>query len=656
MVASFSPTQTVDVAAPVELYGVVVESFGWIHQLFLAGGLEVAQGELKKEATVTVLVGEMTGSVGKVRRIVASTDFATINYYRTQGWKVPLGEFVIASPEPEKLARFHECDEAIDRLLDSWQAAAQAALEIERDQLWAVAGYPSVRAYWMAKRELADSRGVKGLTYERMLQLKGAAETTETLELSGVSVDVFTSEKSLRAVRSVPEAQQVAVASAVAAEHQATGRPVTELLVKKVSAEIAAGHTLADVQQRYAPYGVFKEFIPDGRKTRRFRYAFEAPGMGRLFTGLDDAVIWFDEHLSRKAPRTDMGCPTCAHCSPLAAGAGECSQGHGHITHRRLWNMPNHCQGWQAKGETAIAPPTAPAGDDYQSVAEYLAGAGFEAEADDMINPDQDPPIAYRGWHIVTDSEERGMLSFSIQDPAAQWYSLLCMEGRFIGVDEDSAIAYSRAVIDRAIALGAKLSGQFSLLATPAPAVNPQQNIHQRMTASAAGRKEPSPHDENNSPAEMWAPALLARGMQQFTLDPMTNAASMVPAAVQWTKADDCFAQKNWRVADYVFLYANPAFSFNEEFSSRFTQELDAGNIDEALILDKADSRTAWSQRLLVKASLIVRVFGYTKFENPDRDNGAATFPVELLYFGSHVEEMAQAYQDLGLITVPYKF
>lgn len=654
MVASF--VSVAPATCPVKLYGVVIQPMGWIHQLFLADELRPLGVQLHLGSEAEVLTGDFAGRTGTIKRVLESTDFQHINGYRREGWKIPLGEFAIVSPEPDKLARFQECDRAIDSLIDSWQVAAQAALMIERDELWAAAGYDSIRAYWMAKQEAAIARGVKSLTYERMLQLKGAAEVTETLEAHGVPVDVFSSEKSLRVVRSLPEDQQVAVATAVAAEHNATGRPVTEALVKRVSAEVIEGHKMTDVQQRYAPYGVFKPFTPDSRKNRQYRYIFEGPGTTRLFTDLGDAVIWFDAYLSHKVIRDDMGCPTCVGCT-LISGAGECSRGHGHITHRRLWNMPGHCQAWEPKGEPAIAPNVAPEADGYQTVAEYLAAAGFEAEADDMINPDQDPPIAYRGWQIVTDSEERGMLSFSIRDSATeQWYSLLCMEGRFHGVDEDSAIAYSRAVIDRAMALGVKLSGQFSLLAVPAPAVNPQQSIHQRMTASAAGRKEPSPHDENNTPGDLWAPALIARGLERFTLDPMTNAASTVPAEVQWTKADDCFAQKDWRVADYVFMFSNPAFSLNEEFSSRFIQELEAGNIDEALILDKADSRTAWSQRLLSKASLIIRVYGYTKFENADRENGSATFPIELLYIGSYVDEMAQAYQPLGLITVPYKF
>jgi hypothetical protein len=135
----------------------------------------------------------------------------------------------------------------------------------------------------------------------------------------------------------------------------------------------------------------------------------------------------------------------------------------------------------------------------------------------------------------------------------------------------------------------------------------------------------------------------------------MTNADSTVPATVQWTAADDCFAQPTWRVGEQTFLFSNPAFSLNDDFSQRFIQELEAGHIDEALILDKADSRTAWGQRLLGKADLIIRIFGYTKFENADRENGSATFPLELLYYGPNVKQIAQAYQHLGLPTVPYR-
>jgi hypothetical protein len=191
-------------------------------------------------------------------------------------------------------------------------------------------------------------------------------------------------------------------------------------------------------------------------------------------------------------------------------------------------------------------------------------------------------------------------------------------------------------------------------LASPAP--TPQQSIHERLVAASGRRKEPSPHDENMTPAELWEPALFAWGLEAFDLDPMTSPQATVPAVVQWTADDDCFAQPTWAVADRVVLWANPAFSLNDDFSSRFVTELEAGHITEAFILDKADSRTQWSQRLLGLCAATCRIFGYTTFDNADRENGSATFPLEILYFGPNVERFAQAYQHIGLITVPYKF
>jgi hypothetical protein len=647
MVVAFAPTQPTS-PDRVILYGVVVEPSLWVHRLFLAEELEV-QGDLQMQAEVRILVGDFENTLGVVRRIVESTDSGKINYFRTNGWFVPLGEFVMASPEPDKLARFQECNAAIDAAVESWRVAAEAALEIERDELWKVAGYPSNRAYWVEKSDKAALEGRPQVGYDRIMQLVGAARTAEALDANGVDVAAFSSEKALRAVRSAPEQSQAAIAQAAVAESAATGRPVTEALVRKVSLDVVGGYSLPQVQALYAPHGVFKPFSPTTRKNQKFRFIFEGAGLTRLFETLGEAAGW--DRLPLLLRRTDMGCPTCDHCT-LSQGSGECLAGHGHITHTRLWNMPSHCQQWQEAGAD-VATLDVPIAENYPNIVGYLNAAGYHlGDPADCMEFDTDPG-KYRGWSIATESQ--GDLMFiALQTPGGDWYLANAMvEGEpLCGASLDGAIAYSQRVIDGCIAIYER---DQAALPFSAPST-PQQNIHDRMVASASSRKEPSPHDENNTPQAIWQPALTARGLAAYTLDPMTNADSTVPATVQWTAADDCFAQPTWRVGEQTFMFSNPAFSLNDDFSQRFIQELEAGHIDEALILDKADSRTAWGQRLLGKADLIIRIFGYTKFENADRENGSATFPLELLYYGPNVKQIAQAYQHLGLPTVPYKF
>jgi hypothetical protein len=542
-------TQDASTAKPVTFYGVVVEGGGWINRLFLADELEPSGGKLHNRCQVLMLAGPAEGQTGEVRREIASSEWRTLDYYRGQGWEVPLG-LLVADPAME---RFRVCDQAVNRFFQSWLEAGRAALEIERDALWRVAGYPSNRAYWVAKGEDAAKEGNRTVTYERVLQLIGAARTIESLQNEGIDPTPFGSEKSLRALNAAPEDVRPQVAQALTVESQITGRPITENLTKKVVADVEAGLTVELLQERFAPYGVFRHFTPTSRKNQRFRFSFEDGGGARLFQSLSEANNWLNEH--QLQPRIDMGCPTCANCMALTGGAAVCGKTGESVLHTRIWNAPGWCGGWTEKANSNSAPTPAP-----------------------------------------------------VEVP----------------------------------------------LASSAP--TPQQNIHERLVAASSRRKEPSPHDENNTPADLWEPALFAWGMEAFDLDPMTNSQSTVPAVVGWTVDEDCFAQETWAVAERVVMWGNPAFSMNDEFSERFIQELEAGHITEAFILDKADSRTQWSQRLLGQCSATCRVLGYTTFENSERENGSATFPLEILYFGSNVERFAQAYAHLGLITVPYRF
>lgn len=534
---------------PVTLYGVVVDGGGWIDRLFLADELEPSGGKLHNRCQVVMKAGPAEGQTGEVRREILSSEWRTLDYYKQQGWQVPLGSLV-ADP---KMARFRVCDQAVNRFFQSWLEAGRAALEIERDELWRVAGYPSNRAYWVAKGEDAAKAGNRAVTYERVLQLIGAARTIENLEADGIDPTPFESERSLRALNAAPEEVRPQVAQTLTVESQITGRPITEVLTKKAVADLEAGLTLELLQERFAPYGVFRHFTPTGRKNQRFRFSFEDGGGARLFQSLSEANNWLNEH--QQCPRTDMGCPTCANCMALTGGAAVCGKTGESVLHTRIWNAPGWCGAWTEKANSDSAPTPSP-------------------------------------------------------------------------VEVVPAIS----------------------------APTPQQNIHERLLAASGRRKEPSPHDENNTPPELWEPALFAWGMDAFDLDPMTNAQATVPAVVGWTIADDCFSQDTWAVADRVVMWANPAFSLNDEFSERFIEELEAGHLTEAFILDKADSRTQWSQRLLGQCSATCRVFGYTTFENSERENGSATFPLEILYFGPNVERFAQAYAHLGLITVPYRF
>lgn len=548
---------TITTAEPVQLYGVVTSpegADGWVHQLFLP---EQLRGDVRNGGAVEILEGEFAGTTGEIRRVVESSDFQKLNYYRAEGWTIPLDSIILAHPEPDRLARFHACDQTVDSFIESWRDAAEAMAEIEVDELWKVAGYPSHRAYWVAKGEQAAAAGLQQVSYERVLQLVGAAKTLERLEGAGVNVAPLKTERVVRELRRLPEEQQPAVAAALVAEHQATGRPLTEGLTKKAIAEAEAGLRYDQVAMAFAPWGVFRHFTPSCTKNRKFRFCFEGDRGSSLFQSLQDAVAWFDAKLKNLPQRQTMGCPTCTHCTWLESDV-HCDQLGDLIGLTRIWNMPAQCQGWQ-QGQ-----PERP------------------------------------------------------QVVAAPELALTPVE----------------------------------VLLPPTP----QDEIHSRMVASASTRKEPSEHDENNTPQALWEPVLLEWGLDEFTLDPATNKTSTVPAGVKFTKENNALSQ-SWLIGDGDgVLWMNPPFSMNAEFSEKFLFEWQQGHFAEAIVLEKADTRTAWSQRYMNAASAILRVYGYTKFENDLRENGTATFPIELFYFGSNVDRFAAAYRHLGLVTIPYCF
>lgn len=178
-----------------------------------------------------------------------------------------------------------------------------------------------------------------------------------------------------------------------------------------------------------------------------------------------------------------------------------------------------------------------------------------------------------------------------------------------------------------------------------------QERMHDRL--QNGGSTEGNDHDENSTPRELWLPALEEWGLKAFTLDPATNEHSSVPAQYKFTKQDDAL-KRCWAVEPDLLLWMNPPFSMNEEFSHKFVQELEAGHIDEAIVLNKADSRTAWHQRYLTRCQAVCRVFGSVKFEAPNGEKRAgSTFAVDLFYFGKNVDYFYRAYESVGMIMLP---
>ena len=437
------------------LYGVVVNPTGastWVHQLFTAEEIDpLADERLGLEKVVVIQAGDFEGRTAVVRRIIDTSDFETINYYRVQGWRVPIS----AIAPPEKLARFQELDQVIDQFVVSWQSAAAACLEIDRDLLWEAAGYSSNRAYWMAKSKQAAEQGLPAMSYSRVMQLIGAAKTGETLEVEGIEVmPVVSSERAMREIARIPDEHRTKAAQALVMENQATGRPITEVLVKKASEEAAAGLTFEEVQMMFAPYGVFRRFSPTCRKNQAMRFQFEGqPGLGRvagsLFPSLGAATEWFKKNLDG-TPRNDMGCPTCTHCQWTAVDNIRCKAKDDLIGLTQIWNAPSWCGSYSpATLEQTSARLLPPDPANYSTVTDYLCVCHLEAEPD-LIAPDEEIGV-YRGKHFFSSySEAGGLAGFSVQ-VSNRWYSAVTLPGcnsPLEGLATPAAIAYRNAVID----------------------------------------------------------------------------------------------------------------------------------------------------------------------------------------------------------------
>ncbi len=215
----------------------------------------------------------------------------------------------------EKINRLRTCEEIIlgsgrlnnNLFNSSWQEAAAACLEVERDRLWEAAGFESNRAYWVEKKE---SSGVKGhVTYERVLQLIGATKVIEELKQAGIDPTFFQSERSLRILGNIPDENRVEIAKALIVEIEATGRTITETLVQLATEDITAGLSFLEIQEQFSQYGKFERLTPTGRKDQYFRFVFKQPDFSTLlpdlkevatFSTLPKALNWLNANIIKK--------------------------------------------------------------------------------------------------------------------------------------------------------------------------------------------------------------------------------------------------------------------------------------------------------------------------------------------------------------------
>jgi len=196
------------------------------------------------------------------------------------------------------------------------------------------------------------------------------------------------------------------------------------------------------------------------------------------------------------------------------------------------------------------------------------------------------------------------------------------------------------------------------LVPEPESATTRQGRMHERLTGGASQAatvdSEADP-DENYTPEWVWRPLLEQWGRSEFDLDVASSDRAELPAKAKFTK-DNSALEQPWAVGGAETLgWDNCPYSMNEQFSRKFLEELEAGNLpDHFFVLNKQDSRTAWHQRYLRHADAVCRITRYVKFRNPTvPGQQGATFSLELFYFGRDRDKFAQATAHLGVVMYP---
>ena len=186
-------------------------------------------------------------------------------------------------------------------------------------------------------------------------------------------------------------------------------------------------------------------------------------------------------------------------------------------------------------------------------------------------------------------------------------------------------------------------------------AANTQSTAHLSAAVAllAAPRAVRQPHVAWTGEVEWYTPAAYVEAartvMGGIDLDPASSdhAQRTVRATVYYTAETDGLAQP-WRGR----VWLNPPYRADliGRFVRKLLDELEAGNVTEAVLLVHARTDAAWFHEAAGGAVAVCFKLGRISFETPDGTGDSPTTGSAFLYYGDRPDRFARIFGDSGLV------
>ena len=142
------------------------------------------------------------------------------------------------------------------------------------------------------------------------------------------------------------------------------------------------------------------------------------------------------------------------------------------------------------------------------------------------------------------------------------------------------------------------------------------------------GRNAPDASgDHRVTPRRVWEPCLAALGIEQWDLDPATNAHASLPAR---RKCDGRRGRDGLRVAWSGHVWFNPPFRSIPPWIEKLAAEIRRGELASATVLVPSDHSPEWWGALHDLSHVMARWQGRPPFVTPGAVNHSPPFPVDV--------------------------